>query len=218
MKKKYIFLTYFFLVTLHLQGQSILKLPEFKATIQLFDLAQSNSEYVAIEKKLLEHYSFDKTEWIIPYYIALVKTNRSLRKMGSADVLADEAIYWISIAKGLQINDEILCAQSLAYTAKMSVSPYIRWIQYESKIKEPLVLAKKINVNNPRIYALEASLQFNMPYIFGGGCKSVKSLYLKAQKILLEEQKENETGKRPFYLPHWGKKTIEQIQDACKFI
>ena len=53
--------------------------------------------------------------------------------------LANQSIDLIEKAKKIQVNDEILCVESLAYTAKMSVSPYTRWLRYEQKIKSPLV-------------------------------------------------------------------------------
>ena len=109
------------------------------------------------------------------------------------------------------MNDEIYCAESLAYTAKMSVNPALRWLSYEDKIKHPLRLAKKLNPKNPRIYLLEANIQQKLPFIFGGGCKSTIPLiqqaarFLNAQSLLTEVE------------PSWGSQSLMELKKACPF-
>ena len=133
-------------------------------------------------------------------------------KMGNADELANQSIDLIENAKKIQVNDEILCVESLAYTAKMSVSPYTRWLRYEQKIKSPLVAAKKINKDNPRIYALEAILQYHMPVLLGGGCTKAFTVALIASEKLNVQAKSNPA----YYMPHWGVNVIKEITDNCK--
>ena len=108
-------------------------------------------------------------------------------------------------------NDEVYCAESLAYTAKMSVNPLIRWLTYEGKIKKALNYAKKLNPNNPRVYVLEANIQQKIPYIFGGGCNSVKPLIQKAELCYNTQAKPNSLQ------PYWGFQSLVQLKKACPF-
>ena len=108
-------------------------------------------------------------------------------------------------------NDEVYCAESLAYTAKMSVNPALRWFSYEGKIKKALSFAKKLNPSNPRSYVLEANIQQKIPYIFGGGCKSVKPLIQKAELCFNTQTKVNSVE------PSWGFQSLVQLKKACPF-
>lgn len=150
-------------------------------------------------------------EWLPPYYAAIVKARMSILKLGDRDAIADEAISWVARAKKIQINDEILCAESLANSAKMSISPMRRWLSYESRIQQPLKAAKKINPNNPRIYILEATILHHLPGLFGGGCKGALPIAKKAEK-LLEEQGSNRGN-----LPRWGQKSVKDILKSCTY-
>lgn len=150
-------------------------------------------------------------EWLPPYYASIVKARMSIMKLGDREEIADEAINWVAKAKKIQINDEILCAESLANSAKMSISPMRRWLSYESRIKHPLKLAKKVNPNNPRIYVLEATILHHLPGLFGGGCKGALPIAKKAEK-LLEEQGGNRGN-----LPRWGIKSIKDIIKTCAY-
>jgi len=105
----------------------------------------------------------------------------------------------------------VYCAESLAYTAKMSVNPLLRWLTYEGKIKKALSLAKKLNPNNPRAYVLEANIQQKIPYIFGGGCKSVKPLIQKAELCFNAQTKPNSVE------PSWGFQSLVQLKKVCLF-
>jgi hypothetical protein len=131
--------------------------------------------------------------------------------MGDKDALANDALLWVRRAKSIMANDEVYCAESLAYTAKMSVNPLLRWLTYEGKIKKSLSLAKKLNPNNPRAYVLEANIQQKIPYIFGGGCNSVKPLIQKAELSFNAQTKSNSVE------PSWGFQSLVQLKKACPF-
>ena len=124
-------------------------------------------------------------------------TRLSFQGKKGGDFYADKAIALAKQSMAIQTNDENYCALSMAYTAKMAVSPYMRWLSYEKSIYEPLQKAKKINPNNPRIYILEASLQMNIPTIFGGGCTKSKTILVKAKQLLDKQASST-------ILPTWG--------------
>jgi len=130
------------------------------AVIQ-FNQTNNPSSYTQLYLKFEQLYSVDKTNWLIPYYAGMTKSLMCLLKMGDRDALANDALIWLARAKSIEVNDEIHCAESLAYTAKMSVNPALRWFTYEGKIKNSLSLAKKLNPNNPRAYILEANINKN---------------------------------------------------------
>jgi len=180
------------------------------AVIQ-FNQTNNPSSYTQLYLKFEQLYSVDKTNWLIPYYAGMTKSLMCLLKMGDRDALANDALIWLARAKSIEVNDEIYCAESLAYTAKMSVNPALRWFTYESKIKNSLNLAKKLNPNNPRAYLLEANIQQKLPYIFGGGCKSAKSLIQKAELCF------NTQNKGSSVEPSWGLQSLVKLKKACPF-
>lgn len=194
------------------QSQSVQFSAEMNNAVKFFDQATNSKDYLIVLSKLEPIAKANPAEWLPYYYMSLVKIRMSMLKMGDADQLANQSINLIEKAKQIQVNDEILCAESLAYTAKMTVSPYTRWLRLESKIKTPLSLAKKMNKDNPRIYALEASLQYHMPVLLGGGCGKSFSIALVASDKLNAQSKTNTV----FYMPHWGVNIIKDILDNCK--
>lgn len=150
------------------------------------------------------------TEWLPKYYASLVQVKIALLNKVDMDAQADIAVDWINQCKQLQINDEILCAESLVLTTKMQVNPSFRWLSYKDKIYTSLQKAKTINPNNPRIYVLEASLQYHLPKLLGGGCNKAMPLAKQAEKLL-----NLEVGKKK-YLPSWGFTSIKEILTNCK--
>jgi hypothetical protein len=141
----------------------------------------------------------------------MTKSLMCLLKMGDRDALANDALIWLARAKSIEVNDEIYCAESLAYTAKMSVNPALRWLTYEGKIKNTLSMAKKLNPNNPRAYILEANIQQKLPFIFGGGCKSAKPLIQKAELCFNVQTKGSSVE------PSWGIQSLVKLKKACPF-
>lgn len=182
---------------------------DLTAAVTLFYQMSSKESYEIAFKKFELLSNANTTDWIPPYYASLIKVKMCLSKMGVEEQLADEGLYWMQRSKKIQVNDEVYCAESMAYTAKMSIHPMVRWLVYENKIKAPLELAKKINPKNPRIYILQANLEYKIPSLLGGGCKAALPIAKKAQKLLLEE------GLPMDNMPHWGGQSIRDLLKAC---
>ena len=199
------------LLQLPLQAQSPNHNKALESAVMQFNQTNSPSSYTQLYLQFEQLYSVDKTNWLIPYYAGMTKALMCLLKMGERDALANDALLWINRAKSIAVNDEIYCAESLAYTAKLSVNPPLRWFTYEGKIKNALSMAKKLNPNNPRAYILEANIQHKLPYLFGGGCKSAKPLIQKAELCLNNQAKVNSIE------PSWGVQSLVKLKKACAF-
>jgi hypothetical protein len=207
---KYLFV-FILLIQLPTQAQSINQSKALEAAVMQFNQTNSPSSYTQLFLKFEQLYSLDKTNWLIPYYAGMTRSIMCLLKMGDRDALANDALLWVARAKAIEVNDEIYCAESLAYTAKMSVNPALRWFTYEGKIKNTLSLAKKLNPSNPRAYILEANIQQKLPFIFGGGCKSAKPLIQKAELFISNQNKANSIE------PSWGIQSLVKLKKACPF-
>ena len=208
---KNIFVFFILLMQLPLQAQSPNQSKALESAVMQFNQTNSPSSYTQLYLQFEQLYSVDKTNWLIPYYAGMTKALMCLLKMGERDALANDALLWITRAKSIVVNDEIYCAESLAYTAKLSVNPPLRWFTYEGKIKNALSMAKKLNPNNPRAYILEANIQHKLPYLFGGGCKSAKPLIQKAELCLNNQAKVNSIE------PSWGVQSLVKLKKACAF-
>jgi hypothetical protein len=208
---KNLFIFFILLVQLQVQAQATNQSKALEAAVMQFNQANKNQAYQELYLQFEQLYAVNKTNWLIPYYAGMTRSIMCLLKMGDRDALANDALLWVGRAKSIVKNDEIYCAESLAYTAKMSVNPALRWLVYEGKIKKALSFAKKLNPNNPRAYVLEANIQQKIPFIFGGGCKSVKPLIQKAELCFNAQTKVNSVE------PSWGFQSLVQLKKACPF-
>ena len=199
------------LLQLPLQAQSPNQTKVLESAVMQFNQANNPNSYKQLYLQFEQLYSVDKTNWLIPYYAGMTKSIMCLLKMGDRDALANDALLWVARAKAIEVNDEIYCAESLAYTAKMSVNPALRWFTYEGKIKNTLSLAKKLNPSSPRAYILEANIQQKLPFIFGGGCKSAKPLIQKAELFISNQNRANSIE------PSWGIQSLVKLKKACPF-
>jgi len=208
---KNLFVFFILLVQLQVQAQATNQSKALEAAVIQFNQATKNQAYQELYLQFEQLYAVNKTNWLIPYYAGMTRSIMCLLKMGDRDALANDALLWVGRAKSIVKNDEIYCAESLAYTAKMSVNPALRWLVYEGKIKKALSFAKKLNPSNPRAYILEANIQQKIPFIFGGGCKSVKPLIQKAELCFNTQTKVNSVE------PSWGFQSLVQLKKACPF-
>ncbi len=208
---KNLFIFFILLVQLQVQAQATNQSKALEAAVMQFNQATKNQAYQELYLQFEQLYAVNKTNWLIPYYAGMTRSIMCLLKMGDRDALANDALLWVGRAKSIMANDEVYCAESLAYTAKMSVNPALRWFSYEGKIKKALSFAKKLNPSNPRSYVLEANIQQKIPFIFGGGCKSVKPLIQKAELCFNTQTKVNSVE------PSWGFQSLVQLKKACPF-
>lgn len=208
---RYVFVLMILFSQLSSNGQLPATPKPLELAVTQFNQLNKTGAYQQVYLQFEQLYASDKANWVIPYYASLVKARMCLLKMGDRDQLATEAIQWIDRAKSIQLNDEIFCAESMAYTAKMSVSPAMRWLVYEDRIKKPLQQAKKINPSNPRVYLLEANIQKNLPSLFGGGCKATKPLIQKAEQYL------NAQIVSSVVHPSWGRQSLVELKKACPY-
>ena len=209
--RSYLFILFFSICLLKVQAQVNSTNKTLETAVMQFNQGNKNLNYQELYLQFEQLYAVNKTNWLIPYYAGMTRSIMCLLKLGDKDALANDALLWVGRAKSIMANDEVYCAESLAYTAKMSVNPLLRWLTYEGKIKKALNLAKKLNPNNPRAYVLEANIQQKIPYIFGGGCKSVKPLIEKAELCFNTQTKSNSVQ------PSWGFQSLVQLKKACPF-
>ena len=209
--RSFFYILFFSICFLKVQAQANSTNKTLETAVMQFNLANKNLNYQELYIQFEQLYTVNKTNWLIPYYAGMTRSIMCLLKMGDKDALANDALLWVGRAKSIMANDEVYCAESLAYTAKMSVNPLLRWLTYEGKIKKSLSLAKKLNPNNPRAYVLEANIQQKIPYIFGGGCNSVKPLIEKAELSFNTQTKSN------LVQPSWGFQSLVQLKKACPF-
>jgi hypothetical protein len=206
---KYLFIFFILLSQLPVQAQETNQAKALESAVLQFNQASKSQAYQELYLQFEQLYAVNKSNWLIPYYAGMTRSIMCLLKMGDRDALANDALVWVGRAKSIVKNDEIYCAESLAYTAKMSVNPTLRWLIYEGKIKNALKLAKKLNPNNPRAYLLDANIQQKLPFIFGGGCKAVKPLIQKAELCFNNQTKANSIE------PSWGIQSLIQLKKAC---
>jgi len=206
---KYLFIFFILLSQLPVQAQETNQAKALESAVLQFNQASKSQAYQELYFQFEQLYAVNKSNWLIPYYAGMTRSIMCLLKMGDRDALANDALVWVGRAKSIVKNDEIYCAESLAYTAKMSVNPTLRWLIYEGKIKNALKLAKKLNPNNPRAYLLDANIQQKLPFIFGGGCKAVKPLIQKAELCFNNQTKANSIE------PSWGIQSLVQLKKAC---
>ena len=209
--RSFFYILFFSICFLKLQAQANSTNKTLETAVMQFNQGNKNLNYQELFVQFEQLYTVNKTNWLIPYYAGMTRSIMCLLKMGDKDALANDALLWVGRAKSIMANDEVYCAESLAYTAKMSVNPLLRWLTYEGKIKKSLSLAKKLNPNNPRAYVLEANIQQKIPYIFGGGCNSVKPLIEKAELCFNTQTKSNSVQ------PSWGFQSLVQLKKACPF-
>ena len=179
------------------------------AAVAAFNSTSINQDYIKLISRFeqIEKTTINK-DWIPAYYIALLYSRLSFKNKD--ELYADQSIQWAKKSLAIETNAENYCVLSMAQTAKMAVSPYLRWLRYEKNIYEPLEKAKKMNPNNPRVYILEASLKMNIPTIFGGGCDKSKPMLLKAKQLLVLQTPDA-------ILPSWGLTSLAELRGACPF-
>ncbi len=153
----------------------------------------------------------EKTQWLPFYYAALSNCNQATMQLtniegGATDITdpaADKAEALLTKALALtKESSETLIVTKMIASLRMMGDPMSRFMQYGPIAAKALATAKAMDVNNPRIYLLEAQDKFYTPEQFGGSKTAAKKLFTKAAE--LSKAFKPETALHP----NWGMGTI----------
>ena len=155
----------------------------------------------------------EKNQWLPFYYAAFLQINNvfMLQDKSTADAIADKAEILINKADSLSPdNSEISTLRSMNATARMTVDPQNRYMQYAGTINGEMEKSMKQDPANPRPYYLKGQNLKYTPEAFGGGCKT-------AAEVLEQAATRFETFKPASELhPDWGKERNKIILAECK--
>lgn len=163
----------------------------------------------------------EKTQWLPFYYAALSNVNLGYNyvfaagPMGGnadkADPLADKAELLLNKAEALsKDNSEIYVVRKMIASLRMMGDLMNRYMIYGPVAADALLMAKKLNPENPRVYMLEGIDQFNTPEQFGGSKD-------EAKRLLEEAVKKYEAFKPESPLhPVWGLRAVNFFLSQMK--
>jgi hypothetical protein len=163
----------------------------------------------------------EKNQWLPYYYAAMSNINIAFNHAFAAgsmggnadkvDPLADKAEKLLNKAEELsKDNDEIYILKKQLASARMMGDVMNRYMTYGPAAAEALATAKKLNPENPRIYVLEGTDQYNTPEEYGGS-------KVEAKKLLdLAVQKFSTFKPKSSIHPTWGKGQAEYFLSMIK--
>ena len=151
-------------------------------------------------------------EWLPKYYagFCFVMQAMTISDKDKVDGILDQADKLIADASALNNNDEVLCLQSLAASARIGVDPRTRGMKYGQMSAGFLAKAKELNSDNPRIYYLEGTSKFYTPKAFGGGKDKAQEIFEKAVVAYAKFKPANEL------MPDWGGHQTVEMLEECK--
>ena len=136
---------------------SIAQNPEFQNTLKsLVDSVQAKKWGADLTDyaNQLERIAWAETKEWLPYYWAAycyVNKSYSEKESGKRDLYLGHAESLIGVAEKIAPeNDEIEVMKASIASARLAVSPSIRWLTYGNTSSKALKKAQKINPANPR--------------------------------------------------------------------
>ncbi|MEO6582947.1 MAG: hypothetical protein ABIO05_01410 [Ferruginibacter sp.] len=183
-----------------------------ETNIAALDAANSPADLQSAAASFERIANAEKTQWLPYYYAAIANIWRGFAAPNEEkDAIATQAEELLAKAEALETNNaEIYIAKNMTATIHMIVDPQTRWQTYGGKGAQDLAMAKKIDVNNPRIYYLEGQGIFGMPAQFGGGKDKAKPLFEKSLALFETYKPVNDL------YPNWGKKNAAGMLEQCK--
>jgi hypothetical protein len=163
----------------------------------------------------------EKNQWLPYYYAAYCNVSAGYiasqggdmmaAKADKTDPYADKADVQIKKAEALaKNNSEIFVVKKMIASLRMLGDPMNRYMTYGPEAQAMLEEAKKLNVDNPRVYLLEGQDKFYTPEQYGGSKDEAKVLFEKTQKLF-------ETFKPETTIhPNWGKSQVGYFLSQIK--
>ena len=176
--------------------------------IRQLDSASSTSEFVRLANSFERIAAAEKLKWQPFYYAAYCYTAMAFMSPDKTkiDDLADRAEAILQQAGTIEPNNaEVSCLFAMINSCRIMVDPVNRFQTKGKEVQAMLQKAKAENIDNPRIYLLEARMQLRTPEAFGGG------------KKIARESAEKAVAKFNNFIPHnamapnWGKGQAESL-------
>jgi hypothetical protein len=153
-----------------------------------FDSVRNNDNLLDLANAFERIADAEKTQWLPYYYAALSNVRIGYNHAMSAgplggnadkvDPLADKAEAMLNKAEALsKDNSEIYVVRKMIASMRMMGDIMNRYMTYGPLAADALATAKKLNPDNPRVYVLEATDQFNTPEQYGGSKTEAKRLF-----------------------------------------
>lgn len=184
-----------------------------KGMLKKMNDAQTAEAYQAVANGFERIGTAERTEWLPKYYAAFSYIMQSMgtQDMAKVDPLLDQAEKLLAEAAVINMNDEILCLQSLCKSSRIKVDPMTRGMKYGPEASQLLEKAQALNPNNPRIYYLLGQSKFYTPEMFGGGKPKAKVLFEKAVATFSTYKPSGE------FMPDWGaEQATKMLEEASK--
>ena len=161
-----------------------------KSKITEMDTASQVNSLMELAAQFERIADAEKTEWLPYYYAALARINIGYilaeGRMGiekEIDPIADKAEELIIKAEKISSkNSEIFILRKMNASLRLRADPFTRYMVYGPEAEKALLMAKKLNPENPRVYLLEGIDQFDTPEQFGGSKAKAKLLFTLAIK------------------------------------
>jgi len=179
--------------------------------INKIDQSGTTSELVNLANEFQRIANVEKDKWMPGYYAAYCYTR--VTTMGRMD--KDEVHKYLDLAQA-EINkrlkfttteSEIYALQALVY--QLRITDMSKGYKYSSLSNEALMVAEKLDPENPRVYYLKGSNTFHTPKMFGGGAKKAKPDLEKAAKLFNTKETANKLA------PGWGGVHNSKLLSQC---
>ncbi len=155
----------------------------------------------------------EKNQWLPYYYAAFLQVNAGFigQDPSKMDGYADKADALIAKADSLEKNNsEISCIRSMIATARLTVDPMSRYMQFGPMSTTYIDEAIKFDPSNPRPYLLKGQNLRYTPEQFGGGCEIAKPHLATALEKFAAFKPLS-----PLH-PNWGENRVKMLLEECK--
>ncbi|HEY0679784.1 MAG TPA: hypothetical protein VGD17_15980 [Chitinophagaceae bacterium] len=169
--------------------------------IRQLDTASSAASLITLANNFERIGKAEKIKWEPFYYAAYCYTAIAFMSpdKSAIDQLADRAESILQEAEILQKNNsEISCLFAMINSCRILVDPAGRFMIKGKEVNALLAKAMQEDVNNPRIYLLQARMQLRTPEAFGGGKQVAKA----SAEIAVQEFSEFKVANS--IAPSWG--------------
>lgn len=163
-------------------------------------------EYVEVANQFERITQIEKTEWLPLYYTSYAYIMVSYQEPDNAkkDTYLDQAQKYLDQAMAIEPNEsELYMLQGFLYPSRINIDPMSRGILYMDKMNVSLDKAMELNLDNPRVYFLRATMTFHTPEAYGGGAAKAISNYRKAEEKFKVYKPKTDLS------PNWGKEMNE---------